>query len=508
VSRPQRGALARALDLLERAGNRLPDPVSLFALLALLVVVMSWLCAHFGVSAIHPKDGSTVSVVNLVTREGVRRMFTDAVKNFMGFAPLGVVLVAMLGVGVAEGTGLIAAALRGFVMRMPRTLLTASIVLAGMLAHVGADAGIVILPPLAALLFAASGRHPLAGLAAAFAGVAGGFSANVIPGPLDAVLASLSQEALTASKLLPAYRVELLGNYFFLAASTPLLVIMATWVTHSIVEPRLGPWRGTSEVAGPLTENERRGLRAAGWVTLAMLGVLGLLTLMPNAPLRLDVGTSIERFKPLLESIVVVIALLFLAPGVAYGLATGRIKGDADVAKLMSESIAGMASYIVIAFMAAQFISYFAWSNLGAVLAIRGAESLKALGLEGAGLIVCFIAFTATVNLLISSASAKWAIMAPVFVPMLVLLGFTPEATQAIYRVGDSSTNIITPLLPYMPFILATARRYDPKAGTGTMVALMLPYSVTFLVMWTLLLLAFFLGKVPIGPGVPFHLPG
>ena len=503
-----RSALARALDLLERAGNRLPDPVSLFALLAILVVVLSWVCAHLGVSAIHPKDGSTVTAVDLLTREGVRRMFTDAVKNFMSFAPLGVVLVAMLGVGVAEGSGLISAALRGFVLRMPRTLLTASIVLAGLLAHVAADAGIVILPPLAALLFAASGRHPLAGLAAAFAGVAGGFSANLLPAPLDAVLAGLSQEALTASKLLPAYHVQMLGNYFFLAASTPLLVIMATWVTHTIVEPRLGPWQGAQEMANPLTADERRGLRAAGWSVLVMLGSIAALALLPNAPLRVDAGSSLERFKPLLESMVVVIALVFFVPGVAYGMAVGKVKSDHDVARLTSDSIAGMAGYIVIAFVAAQFINYFAWSNLGAILAIRGAEQLKLMGLEGAGLIVCLIAFTATVNLLISSASAKWAIMAPVFVPMLVLLGYTPEATQAIYRVGDSSTNIITPLLPYMPFILATARRYDPKAGTGTMVALMLPYSATFLVMWTMLLLVFYFAHWSIGPGVFFHLPG
>lgn len=503
-----RGALARVLDMLERAGNRLPDPVTLFALMAIAVVLLSWLFARMGVSAIHPKDGSVVLVTDLLTRENVRRMFTDAVKNFMGFAPLGVVLVAMLGVGVAEGTGLIAAALRGFVLRMPRTLLTASIVLAGMLAHVAADAGIVILPPLAALLFAASRRHPLAGLAAAFAGVAGGFSANVLPAPLDAVLAGLSQEALTASKLLPDYRVQMLGNYFFLAASTPLLVIMGTWVTHAIIEPRLGPWRGESDAATQLTALERKGLHAAGWATLAIAGVLAALVLVPNAPLRLDEGSNLERFKPLLESMVVVIALLFLVPGVTYGWVTGKVKSDHEVAKLASESIAGMASYIVIAFMAAQFINYFAWSNLGAILAIRGAEQLRHLGLGGAGLIVCFILFTATINLLISSASAKWAIMAPVFVPMLVLLGFTPEATQAIYRVGDSSTNIITPLLPYMPFILATARRYDAKAGTGTLVALMLPYSATFLIMWTLLLLGFYFAHWPIGPGVPFHLPG
>ncbi|MEO5989950.1 MAG: AbgT family transporter [Candidatus Eisenbacteria bacterium] len=502
-----RSALVRTLDMLERMGNRLPDPISLFALFAVLVVALSWVCSHLGVSAIHPKDGSTVMVVDLLTRENVRRMFTDAVKNFMGFAPLGVVLVAMLGVGVAEGSGLIAAALRAFVLRMPRNLLTASVVLAGLLSHVAADAGIVILPPLAALLFAASGRHPLAGLAAAFAGVAGGFSANLLPAPLDAVLAGLSQEALTASKLLPGYQVQMLGNYFFLAASTPLLVAVGTWVTHSIVEPRLGPWHGPSEMAGALGADERRGLKAAGWATLTMLVLIGALALMPNAPLAVDTGSSLERFKPLLESIVVVIALLFFVPGVAYGIATGKVKSDHDVAKLTSDSIASMAGYIVIAFVAAQFINYFAWSNLGAILAIRGAEQLKLLGLDGAGLMVSFILFTAAVDMLVSSASAKWAIMAPVFVPMLVLLGYTPEATQAIYRVGDSCVNIITPLLPYMPFILATARRYDPKAGSGTLVALMLPYSAVFLVAWTALLLVFYFAHWPLGPGVPFHLP-
>jgi aminobenzoyl-glutamate transport protein len=393
-------------------------------------------------------------------------------------------------------------------MRMPRTLLTASIVLAGLLAHVAADAGIVILPPLAALLFAASGRHPLAGLAAAFAGVAGGFSANLLPAPLDAVLAGLSQEALDASKLLPGYHIGMLGNYFFMIASTPLLVAAATWVTHRVIEPRLGSWQGESEMAKALDPDERRGLRLAGFAALGVLAALAVLVLAPAAPLRLDEGTGLERLKPLLDSMVVVIALVFFVPGVVFGVATGRVKSDRDVARLTSDSIAGMAGYIVIAFIAAQFISYFSWSNLGAILAIRGAGQLRAMGLEGAGLVVCFVAFSALINLIISSASAKWAIMAPVFVPMLVLLGYSPEATQAIYRVGDSSTNIITPLLPYMPFILATVRRYDGKAGTGTLVALMLPYTAMFLTLWTALLLLFYFAHWPLGPGVTFHLPG
>ncbi len=501
------GALVRALDLIERLGNRLPHPVTMFVLFAALVAVVSAIASALGWSAIHPKDGSTIEPVNLLTLSGLRRMFTEATRNFTGFAPLGTVLVAMLGIGVAEGSGLIAAALRALVTRVPARLLTATVVFAGILAHLAADAGIIVLPPLAAILFASVGRHPLAGIAAAFAGVAGGFSASVLPTTLDVLLAGLTQEAVDASRLLPGYKVQLLGNFWFMLSATPVLVVAGTWITHRFVEPRLGKW----DVAGhepphDLTPAEHRGLWAASLATLVTIALFVLIA-SPIGPLHGEGATLLERLKPFFDSMVTLIMLFFLIPGLAYGIATRTIRNDHDVAKMMSDSMGTMATYIVLAFTAAQFVSWFAWSNLGAIVAITGADGLKRLGFEGAPLLAAFVLFSAGLDVFLASASAKWAILAPVFVPMFTLLGFTPEGTQAVYRIGDSITNVITPLMPYMPFILAYVQRYDPKAGTGTIIAMMLPYSIAFLVLWTSLLLVFYWAGWPIGPGVWLVLP-
>ena len=516
------GALARFLDVIERVGNALPHPATLFVIMGGVTLVASYLAGHFGVTAIHPKDGSILAAVNLLDREGVRRVFTEAVRNFMGFAPLGTVLVAMIGIGVAEGTGLISVGLRAFVMRMPRRLLTATVVFAGVNANIAADAGIIVLPPLAAMLFVAAGRHPLAGIAAAFAGVAGGFSANLLPTSLSVLLTGLSQAALDASKLMPGYEVQILGNYFFFAASVPVLTLAGIWVTERIIEPRLGKWEGSAagaDAAGvPLrsgttdalapSAREGKALRAAMIAAAVTLGVIALFALAPWGPLRTEGANELQRLKPLFDSIVVVITLMFLIPGITYGVVAGGIRNDHDVAKLTSDTMATMGTYIVIAFAASQFVSWFGWSNLGAILSIKGAAALRTLGLDDAPLLVAFVLFSATINLLITSSSAAWAILAPVFVPMFVLLGFTPEGTMAVYRIGESSTNIITPLMPYLPFVLATTHRYVPKAGIGTLISLMLPYATAFLISWTLLLLAYVFFNWPIGPGMWLRLPG
>jgi aminobenzoyl-glutamate transport protein len=529
-----RGALASFLDSIERAGNRLPHPATLFVIMGGFVLVASTIASRLGVHAIHPKDGSIIAVVDLLNREGLRRVFTEAVKNFMGFAPLGTVLVAMLGIGVAEGSGLVAVALRAFVTRMPSALLTAAVVFAGVNANLAADAGIIVLPPLAAMLFVAAGRHPLAGIAAAFAGVAGGFSANLLPTPLSVLLAGLTQASL-------GYSVQILGNYFFMAASVPVLTLAGVLVTEKIIEPRLGRWEGAApapapplpdglrggeepseaaalDAAGgsvhpardtalaPLTAVQRRALFAALVAGVATLGVFALFAFAPWGPLRIEGDTELQRLKPLFDSIVIVITLMFLVPGLVYGMVAGTIRSDHDVARLTSDTMATMATYIVIAFAASQFVSWFGWSNLGAIVSIHGAGALRTLGLHDAPLLVAFILFCALLNLLITSSSAAWAILAPVFVPMFVLLGFTPEATQCFYRVGESATNIVTPLMPYLPFVLASAQRYVPKAGTGTILSLMLPYATAFLLFWTLLALAYIFFHWPIGPGVGLRL--
>lgn len=505
--KPRRSALTAALDTIERIGNALPNPATLFLILAAIVVVASAVTSSLGVTVLHPRDGTPITAVNLLSGEGIRRMFTQAVKNFTGFAPLGTVLVAMLGIGVAEATGLIAVAMRAFVMAVPRHLLTVAVVFIGVNGSLAADAGLIILPPLGALLFAAAGRHPLAGLVAAYAGVAGGFGANVLPSTLDVLLAGFTQEAITASKMLPGYHVNMLGNYWFMASAAPLLTLAGTLVTDRIIEPRLGPWKGEAHgPLEPLTHDERRGLIAAG--VAALVTALGFLALvMPGwGPLRAEGASTIERLKPFFESLVVLVLLGFFVPGLVYGLVTRKIQSDHDVARITTETVATMAGYIVMAFCCAQFVSYFAWSNLGGMVAITGAQALKGIGLEGAALLIGLILFAATMNLLITSSSAMWAIIGPIFVPMFALLGFTPEGTQAAYRVGESSTNIITPLLPYMPFILAAVQRYDKKAGTGTLISLMIPYALVFLVTWMALLLVFYALGWDIGPGVGMRL--
>lgn len=496
------------LDFIERVGNSLPNPATIFVVLAALTLLASWVASVLHVQVPHPKDGTPLAAINLLNGAGVRRMFLEAVKNFTGFAPLGTVLVAMLGIGLAEGTGLIGVSLRAIVMSVPRAWLTATVVFVAINANQAADAGIIVLPPIAGLLFAAAGRHPFAGIAAAYAGVTGGFSANLLPATLDVLLAGFTQEAVDASKLLPGYHVQVLGNWYFLAVATPLLTLVGTWVTERVVEPRLGPWQGAAgDGLQPLTADEKRGL-AWAFVALAGTVVLALSLLLPaHAPLRDPAApTAIERLRPFFDSMVVWVLLLFFVPGLAYGVAVKKLRSDHDVAKMAADTMATMGSYIVLAFVAAQFLSYFAWSNLGAILAVKGADGLRALGLQGAPLLVGFVLLSATVNLFITSASAKWAIMAPIFVPMFVLLGFSPEATQAVFRVGDSCTNIITPVFVYLPFIQSFMQRWDPKAGTGTILSLMLPYTLAFLPMWTLLLLAFHAFGWPIGPGVAIPL--
>jgi aminobenzoyl-glutamate transport protein len=499
---PRRGWL----DRVERIGNALPNPVSLFALLAAAVLVVSALCAAAGVSVQHPKDGSTIAAVNLLSHDGVQRIFTQAVKNFMGFAPLGMVLAATIGIGVAERSGLLPVLLRAAAMAVSPRWLTATIVFVGVLGNLASDAAIVILPPLAASLFAACGRHPLAGLAAAFAGVSGGFSANILPSSLDVLLAGLTQEAVDGSRIVLGYRVQVLGNHWFMMASTPLLVGLGAWVTHRFVEPRLGPWSGAAERLEPVGPTERRGLRAAAVAAVLVSIAIVLLTALPGAPLRTAAPSLLGELAPLFDSMVLLVLLVFLVPGIAYGIAAGTITGDDDVATMAGDAMATMGSYIVVAFVAAQFLGWFSWSNLAPVAAIAGAGVLASAGLDGPLLMVVFVLFSAAVNLMMTSASAKWAIIAPVFVPMFMLLGVTPEGTQAVFRIGDSSTNIVSPLLPYLPFLLTVARRYLPSAGVGTLLSMMVPYSLVFLAFWTALVLAFFGLGWDIGPGVGMEL--
>jgi aminobenzoyl-glutamate transport protein len=510
----ERRLLIRFLDAVERVGNKLPDPITLFALLALGAVLVSWLVSALGISAVHPGTGETVVPVNLLTAEQIRRMFTQAVANFTAFPPLGLVIVVIIGIGVTEHSGLIGAALRRMVSAVPESLLTATVVFAGVMSSMAVDAGYVVLTPLGALVFASAGRHPLAGLAAAFAGVSGGFSANLLITSLDPLLSGLSTEA--ARLVDPAYEVLPTANYYFMVVSVFLLTALGTFVTHRFVEPRMGTWDRSQATdapeghAGELTASESRGLRAAGIATLVIAAVLAVLVLPSNGLLRNPEAVAAGQpyylqIQPFLASIVPILMTSFLVLGVVYGIAAGTIRSDKDVAKMSAQGVSVLGSYIVLAFFAAQFIAYFNWSNVGLILAINGADALRSAGLSGVPLLIGFIFVTAFINLFIGSASAKWAVMAPVFVPMLMLVGYSPELVQAAYRVGDSSTNIITPLMQYFPVIIAFAQKYDRRSGIGTLISAMLPYSIVFILGWTALFAIWVTIGLPLGPGAPLE---
>jgi len=504
-ARPSR--LSRFLTFVERGGNALPHPATLFALMAALVVVASAIAAQFNLSAVHPATGATVTPVSLLTIDGLHRIMTGLVTNFTNFAPLGTVLVAMLGIAVAEGSGLIGASLKLVVLSAPPRLLTLSIVFAGVMSNMGGEVGYVLLIPLAAIMFQAVGRHPLAGLAAAFAGVSGGYSANLLLGTIDPLLAGLSEEA--ARIVDPSYVVNPSANYYFMFVSTFVISALGTLVTEKIVEPRLGRYEGAAAVAGTdtttLSDAEKRGLIWAAVAAAAFTGLLLWGTIPGDGFLR-DPKTGSLLRSPFMSGIVALIFAAGAIIGLAFGLGAGTVKSDSDVVRAMGKSMETLGVYLVLVFFAAQFVAFFGWTNLGLIFAINGAEALKSSGLGAIPLLVAFVLVSATINLFMGSASAKWAIMAPVFIPMFMLLGYTPEFTQTAYRIGDSTTNIISPMMSYFALIIAFMQRYRSDSGIGTLVATMLPYSITFLVGWTVMLVIWIVLGLPVGPGAPLYL--
>lgn len=502
------------LDLVERVGNILPHPASLFAIFALAVVVLSGVFASFDISVTHPSTGEIIRPVSLLTVEGLHLMITRMVTNFTSFAPLGTVFVSMLGIGLAESSGLIGAALKKLVLSAPPRLLTFAIVLAGVLSNMASEIGYVLLVPLAAIIFYSAGRHPLVGLAAAFAGVSGGYSANLLLGTVDPLLAGISEEA--AKLVDPDYSVNAAANYYFMAASTFFIAFAGTWVTERIVAPRLGAYEGEAVADDGMTTlspEEERGLRyaLAAAVAFALVLLWGTVpsswTFPPGAGFLRNPETGGLLRSPFLSGIVAFIFLGALAVSVAYGRGAGTIKNDADVVDGMGKAISTLGTYTVLVFFAAQFVSYFNWTHLGQIFAVKGAEGLKALGFGPVFLMLGFIALTMFINLFMGSASAKWAIMAPVFVPMFMLLGYTPELVQTAYRIGDSVSNIVAPMMSYFALIVAFVARYDTRAGIGTVIALMLPYTVVFALVWSSLLTVWILLGLPVGPGAALYLP-
>jgi aminobenzoyl-glutamate transport protein len=492
--------LYRFLGAVERAGNALPHPAIMFLYLTFLVMGISGIVSYLNIQATHPVSGEVISSINLFSSAGLRHVITEMVKNFTGFAPLGTVLVAMLGFSLAEKSGLLSTLLRLLVLKAPRQLLVPAVLLAGVLSHTGGDIGYVLLIPLAALTFHSAGLNPLAGLAICFAGVSGGFAANILLSTADPMLSGISQEA--ARILDKTYVVTPVANWYFMSVSSILIVGVGTFIANKFTIPFLGPYEGDREKAPleGLNEKERRGLFWAGLTTFCLIGLL-LSGLVPQDGFLRDPSSPDILHSAALKGVVAIIFLFGALPGLAYGFASHKFKKQSDVTDAMQEAMSTLAPYLVLVFFAAQFISLFNFSNMGLILAVKGSEVLKDLGLGPVPLMLGFILLTVVLDLVIGSASAKWALMAPIFVPMFMLLGISPELSQASYRVADSVVNIISPLMSYFPLILAFAIKYDPRAKVGTVIALMLPYSVGFLISWSIMLFVWMSFNLPLGPG-------
>ncbi len=500
---------SKSLDYIEIIGNSLPHPATIFALLAIAVLLISWLAHLAGVSAVHPVDGDTVAVKNLLSGDGVRWIYTNILNNFLTFPPLGYVLVVMVGIGLAEGTGLFNVLIRSLVLNSPQRLITGAVVLAGVISGLAVEAGYVVLIPLGAMIFHAIGRHPMAGLAAAFCGVSGGFGANFFIGSVDPILAGISTSA--AQLIDPDLVVNPAVNYYFMIGSSIVVLLVGTWVTERIVEPRLGKYEGNTEkfTIQRLTSKENRGLKWAA-ITALIFVILMAYTVIPENGILRNPETGSVLHSPFFDGIIIGLMLFFFIPSLVYGLIVGTIRNDKDMMKHIIKSMSGMGSYIVLVFFAAQFVYFFNESNLGLIIAIEGAAGLRQIGFTGPALIVAFVILSAFINLFMGSASAKWAIIAPVFIPMLMLLDnpYHPGITQAAFRIGDSLTNLITPMMSYFALIVTFAQKYDEKYGIGTIISTMLPYTIILGIAWIALLVLWMVLGIPLGPDGPIYLNG
>jgi aminobenzoyl-glutamate transport protein len=510
------------LGFIERAGNRLPDPVFIFLWLIGILIAGSVVADLLNYAAPHPtergEDGvpKIIGALSLLAPENIQRLWVEMPQTFTHFHPLGYVLVVMLGAGVAERSGLFAAAMRAGVRGVPKSWLTPAVAFTGMMGNLAADAAYVVLIPLAGVLYAAAGRHPIAGIAAAFAGVAGGFSANLLPGQLDALLFGITETA--AEQIVPGWDANIAGNWYFIAAMLVVFLPVIWLVTDKLIEPRLqrfSPPDGASMQAigdsnAPLSAAEKKGLGRAGLAALAVIALWAVFTFGPGTPLiDEDSATPEGRLTPFYKSLVAAFMVLFLACGWAYGAMVGSVKNHRDAVQMMSGAMGDMAYYLVLAFAAAHFVAMFNWSNLGLIFAVQGAEAIGHSGLPMPALLALIVLFSAGINLFIGSASAKWALLAPVLVPMMMLLNVSPEMSTAAYRVGDGATNIITPLMVYFPLVLTFCQRWRTDFGLGSLTAAMMPYSIWILIVGMALTFGWVLADLPLGPGasVGYALP-
>lgn len=486
------------LGTIERVGNALPHPFILFLIITGILVVLAAVLAAIGVEVINPTSGDVVAVKSLLNKDGFSWFMTSMVGNFSSFAALGVVLAMQMAIGVAEGSGLLTTAMRRAILGVPTWLLTAVVIFLGINGSIASEASIIFIPPLAATAFWAAGKHPLAGLIAGYAAVNAGFTANLMITATDALLYPVTEA--TAQMIDPSYTTTVANNWYFMIASCFMLTVVGVFVNDKIIAPRLGTYTGSDiDKERDATNLEKKGLRNAGIFSVIYIGIILIGTIPANGFLRGADGTVLNG--PFISGLVGFLIVYFILVGVVYGKTVGVFKTASDVPKVMAESLTSLTSYIVLVFVIAQFIQIFNYTNLGTVIAVTAANFLKSAGLTGIPMILCIIAITTFVNFFMTSGTAKWYIFAPIFVPMFMMLGYTPEFAQVVYRIGDSCTNPVTPIYPYLPMIIGMASKYDKKAGMGTIISMTLPYSVAFLLSWTVMLIVWLLFNLPLGPG-------
>lgn len=491
------------LGTIERVGNALPHPFILFLYLVVALIVLAAVLAALGVSAVNPTTGEVVAVQSLLTRDGMVWILGSLVSNFSGFAALGIVLVMQMAIGVTEASGLLTTAIRRAVLGVPTWALTATVLFIGINGSIASEASIIFIPPLAAAAFYAAGKHPLAGLIAGYAATNAGFTANLMITATDALLYGVTQEA--AQMIDPSYTTTPANNWYFMIASCFVLTIVGTLVNDHIIEPRLGKFTGSEvDQARDATDLEKKGLRNAGIFSVIFIALI-LVGLIPsNGVLRGDDGSIING--PFITGLVPFLLAYFVLVGVVYGFTVGTFKKAEDIPRVMSESLTSLTGYIVLVFVIAQFIAIFNYTNLAMVIAVNAASFLSDIGLTGVPLILAILLVTTFVNFFMTSGTAKWYIFAPIFVPMFMMLGLTPEFAQVVYRIADSCTNPITPIYPYLPMVIGMAAKYDKKFGMGNVISMMIPYSFGFLIVWTIFVILWMFLGLPLGPGAAVFL--
>ena len=490
---------------IERIGNALPAPAYIFGSLSIVVLIISAIGSAAGWGDIHPNNGEPIAINNLLSREGIHHILLTMITNFTSFAPLGIVVVSMLGVGIAEGSGLIRAGIVTLLSRVRGSGVTFMIVMTGIMSNLASDIGYILVIPIGGVIFHSLGRHPVAGLAAAFAGVSGGYSANLLVSTTDVLLSGISTSA--AQIVQADYVVGTLSNYYFMAASTFIISIVGTLVTTKIIEPNLGEYKGNVKIEpmNALTKLEKKGLIYASLTIFAWIGLFAWGLIPEDGYLR-DIETNSVFKSVVFKGFVSLLFFMTVTSGAVYGFVTKKFKHPNDILTAMNDSVKTLVSYFVLVFFAAQFIQWFNSSNLGLLLAVKGVTLMKTLNLGLIPLVLMTVFFSTTTNLIMGSASAKWMLLAPIVIPMFMMLGYTPELAQCAYRVGDSSTNVITPLMSYFPLIIVYFQKYKQESGLGTIISTMLPYSIAFLLAWTVFIIVWLYLGIPLGPDSALHL--